>query len=110
MFHDSGDWFFVHLHTDNSTDTRFRDVEQHQLKFNLFPSFSIWARGDLLFYKNASVAQLPSRFLRQDQVMMKAQFSFDLFNSRKRGNRYNMLHQPQNRLLPYSRSICSGAN
>jgi len=83
VFTDTGDWFFVHYHTDNSTDARFRDVEQHQLKLTLFPSLSIGPEVDLLFYENASAGQLAGHFLRQDQVMMKAQFSFDLFNGRK---------------------------
>jgi hypothetical protein len=83
VFTDTGDWFFVHFHTDNSTDTRFRDVEQHQLKLTLFPSLSIGPEVDLLFYENASAGALTGHFLRQDVVMMKAQFSFDLFNGRK---------------------------
>jgi 5'-nucleotidase-like protein len=83
VFTDTGDWFFVHFHTDNSTDTRFRDVEQHQLKLTLFPSLSIGPEVDLLFYENASAGNLGGRFLRQDQVMMKAQFNFDVFNYRK---------------------------
>ncbi len=83
VFTDSGDWFFVHYHTDNSTDTRFRDVEQHQLKFTIFPSLSIGPELDLLFYKNSSAGSLMGHFLRQDQVVMKAQFGFDLFNGRK---------------------------
>lgn len=83
VFTDTGDWFFVHYSSDNSTDTRFRDTEQHQLKFTIFPSLSIGPEVDLLLYQNSSTAQLPGHFLRQDTVMMKAQFNFDLFNSRK---------------------------
>jgi hypothetical protein len=83
VFTDTGDWFFVHYHTNNSTDTRFRDVEQHQLKLMLFPSLSIGPEVDLLFYKNATAGTLTGHFLRQDVVMMKAQFSFDVFNGRK---------------------------
>ena len=83
VFTDSGDWYFVHYGSDTSTDTRFRDIEQHQLKLAIFPSLSIGPEVDLLLYKNASTTLLPGRFLRQDTVMMKAQFSFDLFNARK---------------------------
>jgi 2',3'-cyclic-nucleotide 2'-phosphodiesterase (5'-nucleotidase family) len=80
---DTGDWFFVHYHTDNSTDTRFRDVEQHQLKLDIFPSLSIGPEIDFLFYENSSSGPFTTHFLRQDVLMMKAQFSFDLFNGRK---------------------------
>lgn len=83
IFTDTGDWFFVHYSSDNSTDTRFRDTEQHQLKFTIFPSFSIGPEVDILLYRNSSTPQLPGHFLRQDTVMMKAQFNFDLFNGRK---------------------------
>jgi hypothetical protein len=83
VFTDTGDWFFVHYSSDNSTDTRFRDTEQHQLKFTIFPSLSIGPEVDLLLYQNSSTAQLPGHFLRQDTVMMKAHFNFDLFNGRK---------------------------
>lgn len=85
VFTDTGDWYFVHYGSDVSTDTRFRDFEQHQLKLDIFPNLSIGPEVDLLLYKNASTTLLPGRFLRQDTLMMKAQFSFDLFNSRKMG-------------------------
>jgi hypothetical protein len=83
VFTDTGDWFLVHFHSDNSTDTRFRDIEQHQLKLTVFPSFSIGPEVDLLFYQNASTGNLAGHFLRQDTVMLKAQFNFDVFNGRK---------------------------
>lgn len=84
VFTDAGDWFLFQFHTDNSTDTFFRDYSQHQLKFNVFPNFSIGPEVDLLFYQNKAVGALRGHFLRQDQAIMKAQFSFDLFNHRKR--------------------------
>ena len=83
VFTDTGDWFFVNFGTENTTDTRFRDIEQHQIKFNIFPSLSIGPELDLLFYENKSSGALQGTFLRQDQIMMKAQFGFDLFNLRK---------------------------
>lgn len=64
-------------------DTRFRDIEQHQLKLDIFPSLSIGPEVHPLLYKNASTTLLLGRFLRQDTVMMKAQFSFDHCNARK---------------------------
>ncbi|HET6844311.1 MAG TPA: 5'-nucleotidase C-terminal domain-containing protein [Candidatus Angelobacter sp.] len=80
---DAGDSFFVHYNTDNSTGTLFRDYSQHQLKFTIFPSFSIGPELDLLFFENKSVGQQKGHFLRQQMLIMKAQFSFDLFNHRK---------------------------
>ena len=76
----------VNFGTENTTDTRFRDLEQHQLKFNIFPSLSIGPELDLLFYENKSSGPLKGAFLRQDQILMKAQFGFDLFNLRKKLN------------------------
>nr|HEV7954113.1 5'-nucleotidase C-terminal domain-containing protein [Candidatus Acidoferrales bacterium] len=85
-FTDTGDWFLVNFGTESTTDTRFRDLEQHQIKFNIFPSLSIGPELDLLFYENKSSGPLKGAFLRQDQVLMKAQFGFDLFNLRKKLN------------------------
>ncbi len=86
VFTDTGDWFLVNFGTETTTDTRFRDLEQHQLKFNIFPSLSIGPELDLLFYENKSSGSLKGSFLRQDQILMKAQFGFDLFNLRKKMN------------------------
>lgn len=86
VFTDSGDWFFVHFATENTTDTRFLDLEEHQLKLNIFPSLSIGPELDLLFYENKTVGPLQGTFLRQDQILMKAEFDFDLFNMRKKVN------------------------
>jgi 5'-nucleotidase-like protein len=85
-FTDTGDWFFVNYGTESTTDTRFRDLEQHQIKFNIFPSLSIGPELDLLLYENKSSGPLKGAFLRQDQILMKAQFGFDLFNWRKKVN------------------------
>jgi hypothetical protein len=86
IFTDMGDWFFVNFASENTTDTRFRDIEQHQLRFNIFPSLSIGPELDLLLYENKSSGPLTGSFLRQDQILMKAQFGFDLFNLRKKQN------------------------
>jgi len=86
VFTDTGDWFFTTYRSENSTDTLFRDISQHQLKFNIFPSFSIGPEVDLLLYQNKTSGTQKGNFLRQDLVMMKAQFSFDVFNSRKKRN------------------------
>jgi hypothetical protein len=85
-FTDTGDWFLVNFGTESTTDTRFRDLEQHQIKFNIFPSLSIGPELDLLFYENQSSGPLKGAFLRQDQILRKAQFGFDLFNLRKKLN------------------------
>lgn len=79
---DVGDWFFVHYGTENSTTTLLRDYSQHQLKFTIFPSFSIGPELDVLLYRNKSVGPLQGHFLFQDQFIMKAQWNFDLFNKR----------------------------
>jgi len=79
---DTGDWFFTHYRSENSTTTLLRDYSQHQLKFTIFPSFSIGPEFDLLLYKNKAAGTLQGHFLRQNQVIMKAQFSFDWFNRR----------------------------
>ncbi|HET9399743.1 MAG TPA: hypothetical protein VFO34_02230, partial [Candidatus Acidoferrales bacterium] len=84
VFTDTGDWFAVNFNTENSTDTRFRDIEQHQLRFTIFPSLSIGPELDLLLYENKSLGTLHGTFLRQDQIIMKAQFGFDLFNMHKK--------------------------
>jgi len=84
IFSDTGDWFFVNFGTENSTDTRFRDISQHQLRFSIFPSLSIGPELDLLFYENKSSGKLKGTFLRQDQILMKAQFAFDMFNRRQK--------------------------
>lgn len=84
VFTDTGDWFAVNFGTENSTDTRFRDIEQHQLRFIIFPSLSIGPELDLLLYENKSLGTLHGTFLRQDQIIMKAQFGFDLFNLHKK--------------------------
>ncbi len=76
---DIGEFFFVNFGTDNQTDTRFFDYSKHQLNFQVFPSFSIGPEVDLLFYENKRF----KNFLRQDKLMLTAQFSFDLFNHRK---------------------------
>jgi hypothetical protein len=86
VFTDTGDWFLVNYGTESTTDTRFRDLEQHQLKFSIFPSLSIGPELDLLLYENKSSGSLKGSFLRQDQILMKAQFGFDLFNLRKKMN------------------------
>ncbi len=91
-FTDTGDWFFVHFGSENTTDTLFRDFSQHQLKFTIFPSLSIGPELDLLLYENKSSGTLGGSFLRQDQIMMKAQFGFDLFNRRK--NREQIEYAP----------------
>jgi 5'-nucleotidase, C-terminal domain len=78
---DSGDWFFVRYATETSTTTLLRDYSQHQLKFTIFPSFSIGPELDVLLYRNKAVGSLNGHFLFQDQLIMKAQWSFDLFNS-----------------------------
>jgi hypothetical protein len=79
---DAGDWFFVRYGTETSTTTLLRDYSQHQLKFIIFPSFSIGPELDALLYRNKSVPSLKGHFLFQDQVIVKAQFNFDLFNRR----------------------------
>lgn len=79
---DNGDWFFVHYATETSTTTLLRDVSQHQLRFTIFPSFSIGPELDLLLYENKTVGALRGHFLRQNQLIMKAQFNFDWFNRR----------------------------
>ena len=84
IFSDTGDWFFVNFSSENTVDTRFRDVAQHQLRFTIFPSLSIGPELDTLFYENKSSGTLQGNFLRQDQIMMKAQFGFDLFNHRQK--------------------------
>jgi hypothetical protein len=91
---DSGDWFFVQYHTDTSTGTLFRDYSQHQIKFNIFPSFSIGPEIDLLFYQNKTAGRLRGHFLRQDQLLMKAQWSFDWFNHRKIGKQFEYAPTP----------------
>lgn len=84
---DTGDWFFVRYSTETSTTTLFRDFSQHQLKLTIFPSLSIGPELDVLLYRNKTVgpvapsaAPLRGHFLFQDQLIMKAQWSFDLFN------------------------------
>lgn len=86
VFNDQGDYFFTRFGTENTTDTLFRDIEQHQLRFIIFPSFSIGPELDLLLYQNKTIGTLQGSFLRQDQIVMKAQVGFDLFNRRKRMN------------------------
>ncbi len=95
IFTDTGDWFFVNYSTENTTDTLFRDIEQHQIKFNIFPSLSIGPELDLLFYENKSSGPLNGAFLRQDQILMKAQFGFDLFNLRKKVDQIQYAPKPQ---------------
>ncbi len=80
---DTGDWFFVHYGSENSTTTLFRDYSQHQLRFMIFPSFSIGPEFDLLLYENKGAGGAGGHFLRQNLVMMKAQFNFDWFNTRR---------------------------
>ncbi len=82
---DTGDWFFVKYATETSTTTLLRDYSQHQLKFTIFPSFSIGPELDVLLYRNKAVGPLNGHFLFQDQLIMKAQWNFDIFNSRDRG-------------------------
>jgi hypothetical protein len=84
VFTDTGDWFFANFGSENSTDIRFRDISQHQLRFSIFPSLSIGPEVDLLLYENKSLGTLKGTFLRQDQILMKAQFGFDIFNMRKK--------------------------
>jgi hypothetical protein len=86
VFTDSGDWFFVNFASQNSTNTLFRDIEQHQLRFTIFPSLSIGPEFDLLLYENKTVGTLRGQFLRQDQIIMRANFGFDWFNLRKTKN------------------------
>jgi hypothetical protein len=95
IFTDTGDWFFVNFSTENTTDTRFRDIEQHQLRFNIFPSLSIGPELDLLLYQNKSSGPLTGSFLRQDQILMRAQFGFDLFNVRKKVNQIQYAPAPK---------------
>lgn len=81
---DAGDWFFVRYGTETSTTTLLRDYSQHQLKFTIFPSFSIGPELDVLLYRNKSVGPLTGHFLFQDQLIMKAQWNFDVFNHRQK--------------------------
>lgn len=81
---DKADWFFVKYQSEPSTATLFRDVEQHQLKFIIFPSFSIGPEVDVLMFQNKSVPGLKGHFLAQEQFIVKAQFAFELANWRKK--------------------------
>ncbi len=81
---DTGNWYAVNFGSENTTDTRFLDISQHQLRFTIFPSLSIGPELDLLLYENKSSGTLRGSFLRQDQIMVKAQFGFDLFNLHKK--------------------------
>jgi hypothetical protein len=84
VFTDTGNWYVANFNSENTTDTRFLDLEQHQLRFTIFPSLFIGPELDLLLYENKSSGTLQGSFLRQDQILVKAQFGFDLFNRRKK--------------------------
>jgi len=79
---DAGDFFPVRYGTENSTTTLLRDYSQHQLKVDIFPSISIGPEFDALLYRNKGAGNQSGHFLFQDQILMKAQWNFDLFNWR----------------------------
>ena len=58
----------------------------------IFPNFSIGPELDLLFYQNKAGGGLAGHFLRQDQLMFKAQYSFDWTNLRNSGKQ--LKHAP----------------
>lgn len=89
---DAGDYYPVRYATENSTTTLLRDYSQHQLKFDIFPSLSIGPEFDALLYRNKAVTGLNGHFLFQDQVLMKAQWNFDLFNWRNK--RKQLIYAP----------------
>lgn len=80
--------FFFNFSQDNATDTRFRDISKHSLKFSIWPSFSIGPSLQLLFYQN----KVNRDFLFQKQFGLEANIGFDLFNHREKG--VQIKHKP----------------
>jgi hypothetical protein len=80
--------FFFNFHEDNTSDTRYRDLSKHSLKFMIWPSFSIGPTLQLLLYQN----KVKRDFLFQKKFGLEANFSFDLFNPREKS--VQLKHKP----------------
>ena len=80
--------FFFNFSHDNATDTRYRDISKHTLKFPIWTSFSIGPSLQLLLYQN----KVKRDFLFQKQFGFDASFAFDLFNSREKA--VQIKHKP----------------
>jgi hypothetical protein len=72
--------FFFNFGQDNATDTRYRDISKHSLKFAVWPSLSIGPSLSLLLYKN----KVNGDFLFQKVFALETSLSFDLFNRREK--------------------------
>src|SRR2546421_227594 len=72
---------FFNFRQDNATDTRYRDVSKHSLKFTIFPSLTIGPSLQLLLYKN----KVNGDFLFQKVFALETSLSFDIFNHRDSG-------------------------
>jgi hypothetical protein len=80
--------FFFNFSRDNATDTRYRDISKHSLKFFVWPNFSIGPTLQVLLYQN----KVNRDFLFQRQFGLEANVAFDLFNHREKG--VQIKHKP----------------
>jgi len=81
VFSDQGNFFFNNLiGRDTVVDTRFIDTSKHQLRFSVWPTLSFGPAFQLLLYQN----MVNRDFLVQKQFLIEADFTFDLFNIRRK--------------------------
>lgn len=82
VLENDGDFFLENpfKDKDNATDTRFRLLSSHKLKFAVFSSLAIGPAYRLFLYEN----KVNHDFLLQQQFMFDVDFGFDIFNWRGR--------------------------